>query len=161
MLMTPISNKAGVLQGPLPRQARGVTMIEVLVSIVILSIGLLGYAGLLLKSNKDNLMAFQRSQATIMAYDIIDSMRVNKSAATAGSYNTSFASTASSGSQIHQVDLLRWKGANGLLSGLPGGAGQIAVDGNGNATVEIRWNDQGQTAGTTPQTLTFRTQTQL
>lgn len=159
--MMPFSNQAGILQRPLPRQARGVTMIEVLVSIVILSIGLLGYAGLLLKSNKDNLMAFQRSQATIMTYDIIDSMRVNRSAATAGSYNTSFASTPSGGTQVHQIDLLRWKGANGLLSALPGGAGQIAVDGNGNATVEIRWNDQGQTSGTTQQTLSFRTQTQL
>ena len=136
-------------------------MIEVLVSIVILSIGLLGYAGLLLKSNKDNLMAFQRSQATIMAYDIIDSMRVNRTAAIAGNYNTSFASTPSGGTQVHQVDLLRWKGSNGLLSALPGGAGQITVDGNGIATVEIRWNDQGQTSGTTQQTLSFRTQTQL
>lgn len=159
--MMPISKQAGNLQRPLPRQARGVTMIEVLVSIVILSIGLLGYAGLLLKSNKDNLMAFQRSQATIMAYDIIDSMRVNRGAATAGNYNSTFVSTPSAGTQVHQIDLLRWKGANGLLSALPGGAGQIAVDGNGIATVEIRWNDQGQTSGTTQQTLSFRTQTQL
>ena len=159
--MMPISNKAGSLQRPLPRQSRGVTMIEVLVSIVILSIGLLGYAGLLLKSNKDNLMSFQRSQATIMAYDIIDSMRVNRVAATAGSYNTAFASTPSGGTAIHQIDLLRWKGSNGLLSGLPGGVGRISVDLNGNATVEIRWNDLGQTSGTTQQILTFTTQTQL
>lgn len=157
----PISTKIAALRSPFPQKSRGVTMIEVLVSIVILSIGLLGFAGMLLKSNKDNLMAFQRSQATIMAYDIIDAMRVNRTAAIAGSYNTSFGSTPPGGTQIHQIDLLRWKGTNGLISALPGGAGQITVDGNGNATVEIRWNDQGQTTGTTQQTLSFRTQTQL
>ena len=49
------------------RRQKGTTLLEVLVSIVILSVGLLGYAGLQTLSMKNNTSAFQRSQATILS----------------------------------------------------------------------------------------------
>ena len=56
----------------------GFTLIEVLVSIVILSIGLLGIAKLMLFSSRSNDSAYLRSQATELAYEILDNMRANR-----------------------------------------------------------------------------------
>ncbi len=58
-------------------RARGFTLVEVLVSLVILSIGLLGIAKLMLFSSHSNDSAYLRSQATDLAYEILDYMRAN------------------------------------------------------------------------------------
>lgn len=56
----------------------GFTLVEVMVSIVILSFGLLGIAGLMVKGMQFTHSAQQRSMATLMAYDMIDRMRSNQ-----------------------------------------------------------------------------------
>jgi len=56
----------------------GFTLIEVLSAVVILSIGLLGIAGLQAVAKKANADAIQRTTATMLAYDIIERMRANK-----------------------------------------------------------------------------------
>lgn len=56
----------------------GVTMIEVLISIVILSIGLLGLAGLLSVASKSELEGYQRIQALSYLNDITDRMATNR-----------------------------------------------------------------------------------
>lgn len=53
----------------------GFTLIEILVTVIVLSIGLLGLAGLQATSFKFNSTAYQRSQATSLAYDIADRIR--------------------------------------------------------------------------------------
>ncbi len=53
----------------------GFTLIEVLVSVLILAIGLLGLAGLQLAGLQNNQSALLRSQATMIAYDIGDKLR--------------------------------------------------------------------------------------
>lgn len=63
-------------RGAPPRQ-RGVTLIEVLVAIVLLSIGLLGLAGLQLRGMQVNQGSISRSQAAIMAEDLVDRMRAD------------------------------------------------------------------------------------
>lgn len=57
----------------------GFTLIEVLIAMLILTIGLLGLAALQATSLKNNQSAYYRSQATQLAYDIADRMRVNTS----------------------------------------------------------------------------------
>ena len=77
------------LDGRPPAVGRsGFTIVEVLVSLVILSIGLLGIAKLVLYSAHSNDSAYLRSQATQLAYEILDNMRANPTAAAAGNYNT-------------------------------------------------------------------------
>ncbi len=55
----------------------GVTLIEVLVAIVLLSIGLMGLAGLQLRGMQVNQGSISRSQATIMLEDLADRMRAD------------------------------------------------------------------------------------
>src|SRR5690606_37489064 len=75
-----------------PRSRAGVagfTLIEVLVALIVLSIGLLGLAALQIQSIKHNTDAYFRTQATLLAYDIIDRMRANSAAVSAGIYEVS------------------------------------------------------------------------
>ena len=73
-----------------PRQ-HGTSLIEVLVALVVLSVGLLGLAGLQLNALKLNQAAMQRSEATLFAYSILDQMRADSRAAKAGAYDATFA----------------------------------------------------------------------
>lgn len=66
---------------------RGATLIEVLVAMLVLSIGLLGLAGMQMTALKSNQSAYYRSQATVLAYDIIDRMRANRADALNGVYD--------------------------------------------------------------------------
>jgi type IV pilus assembly protein PilV len=56
----------------------GVTLIEVLVAVLVLSVGLLGYAALLAFSLKANQSANFRTQATVLAYEALDMIRANR-----------------------------------------------------------------------------------
>lgn len=55
----------------------GFNLIEVMVALVVLSLGVLGMAALQLTSIQQNQGAYMRSQATILAYDLADRMRLN------------------------------------------------------------------------------------
>jgi type IV pilus assembly protein PilV len=67
-------------------QQRGFTLIEVLIALLVLSFGLIGLAMLQATGLKFNNDSYMRSQATILAYDIIDRMRANKVGADGNSY---------------------------------------------------------------------------
>jgi type IV pilus assembly protein PilV len=127
-------------------------MIEVLVSLVVVALGLLGYAGLLLKAQQSNQSAYARSQATMLAYDITERMRANRSAALAGSYNVAIGS--STGTGMAGTDLADWKSA--LAEALADGDGSVSVDLTGNVTIVVRWQDRRDGTSTS-----FTSQTSL
>jgi len=121
------------------RQQQGVTLIEVLITMVVMAIGLLGFAALQTVSMKSNGTALYRSYATMAAYDIIDSMRVNRAAARAGNYDRDFGDAApTSPTTIADQDVKSWLDA--LAENLPKGDGKIAVNG-GAVNVEIQWSE--------------------
>ena len=60
-----------------PRRCRGSTMMEVLVSVFVLSIGVLGVAGLQVTAKRSNFEATQRVTAAALAQDIVERMRSN------------------------------------------------------------------------------------
>lgn len=68
------------------RTAMGVSLIEVLVSLVILSLGVLAVVGLQLVSKRNNADAGQRTIAAQLAYDMAEKMRANATSATLPSY---------------------------------------------------------------------------
>jgi len=142
----------------------GFTLLEVLVAVLVLSIGLLGLAGLLASSIRNNQSAYQRTQATWLAYDIVDRMRVNRPAALASDYDTTLGTPANcaanptlSGSMAaHELT-----GSKTLPAcALPAGDGAFALNtANRQVTVTVQWNDSRGTSGNTAQT--FQIQTQL
>ncbi|MEO1201838.1 MAG: type IV pilus modification protein PilV [Pseudomonadota bacterium] len=118
---------------PVARQ-RGFTLVEVLVSSLVLGIGLVGVAGLQALSLKNTQSAFMRSQATAMAYDLADRMRSNVAGALGGSYVPASANkvpgcTTTAGctpEEIAQNDLAEWLAA--IDNNLPAGEGFVCID---------------------------------
>ncbi len=121
------------------RSEAGFTLLEVLVATFILAIGLLGIASLQTTSIRNNQGAYLRSQATILAYDIIDRMRANSALARTGNYSIAIG-TSGSGTGMALTDTTEWKVTLGQM--LPSGDGSVTVDLAGNATVIVRWVDQ-------------------
>ena len=58
-----------------------------MVALLVLSIGLLGLAGLQTLGLKFNIQSYQRTQAVLNAYDIIDRIRANSGGMVAGRYD--------------------------------------------------------------------------
>lgn len=134
-----------------PAKQTGFTLLEVLVAVVVLAIGLLGLAGLMASSVRNNQSAYQRTQATWLAYDIVDRMRVNRAAALGSSYDTTLGSPATcvasptlSGAMAAR-DLADWK--NSLACALPAGDGSVQVAADRRVTVVVQWNDSRGTGG--------------
>jgi type IV pilus assembly protein PilV len=70
------------------RRHRGVSLIEVLVSLVILSLGVLAVVALQMIAKRNNADAAQRTAAAQLAYDMIERMRSNSTSATLSAYLT-------------------------------------------------------------------------
>jgi type IV pilus assembly protein PilV len=146
----------------------GSSLIEVLVTMIIVSLGLLGQAGLIGLSSKANNSAFMRSQATLLAYDILERLRLNRALAVAGNFNINFATSGvdpsdsvPSGTAIQNVELRDWK--TNIEQALSSGDGQVSVDGIGNVTINIRWCEVAKNVdcSTASNQTTFSTQSVL
>lgn len=74
--------------------AKGFTLLEVLIAVVILGVGLLGLAGLLMVSVRTNQSAYSRSQASFLAQSMADRMRNNQFAVWSGTYNATVPTNA-------------------------------------------------------------------
>ncbi len=150
---------------------RGFTMIEVLIAILVLSIGLLGLAGLQATGLRNNHQAYQRSIATQQVYDMADRMRVNPAGVVANAYdaisgiptNPGCTGSTCTPAGIAAYDAAQWNSANAAL--LPSGAGTVTSLGGGVFTITVRWDELktvGATTGfalsgaTTDFALTFR-----
>lgn len=126
----------------LPRRQRGVGLIEVLVSLVVLSVGLLGTAALQATSLRNSHSAMQRSVATILAHSIVDAMRANDGAAPA-SYNTAYCAAGGAGRAGADIDA--WQ-ADIRASMGPSACGSVDCVGD-TCTVGIRWDDSSASGG--------------
>ncbi|MEX1993021.1 MAG: type IV pilus modification protein PilV, partial [Steroidobacteraceae bacterium] len=63
---------------PSPLRARGVSMLEVLVAIFILTVGLLGTAGIQSQMQLAEIEAYQRAQAIVLLQDMVDRVNANR-----------------------------------------------------------------------------------
>ncbi len=111
---------------------RGATLIEVLVSVVVLAIGLLGMAGMQTQSLKGNHSAHLRSQATLLAADVADRIRARADTAiAAGAYADGSA----------DPDRADWDRMVVALLG-QGAVGNVANIGGRRFRVTITWADE-------------------
>ena len=116
----------------------GVTLIEVLISLLILGIGVLGAAALQLNALKYTDSATLNSQASFIAYDMMDRIRANP----AGNYNITSISSVSSTTALtdpRALDLSDFA-SNITSMGGTGANGTINVT-NNVAVITITWND--------------------
>jgi type IV pilus assembly protein PilV len=128
----------------------GFTMIEVLVAIFVLAVGLLGLAGLQAASLKNSTSSYTRSQAQLLAYDMLDRMRSNIQGVTNGSYDNLLSTTPTNPNcitsgctvaQLAQYDAYAWSDL--LKKTLPSGAGVVEGNGLGSIfTITVMWDDQ-------------------
>jgi type IV pilus assembly protein PilV len=117
-------------QGSLMSRQTGSSLLEVLIAVVILAFGLLGLAGLQATSVKSSHSAYQRSQATLLAYDMVDRMRAARTAAIAGRFDDGSA----------HADRATWNAALVRTLGV-GATGSVVRAANNRVTVTIRWDD--------------------
>lgn len=134
----------------LPRLSRqaGVSLIEVMIAVFISAVGLLGAAAMQLNALKYTDSALKTSQASFIAYDILERMRANASPAVLNEYALPDVSHAPAHAANHrQRDLMDFAANVKSLSG-DTGTGAIAVHPTKNATVTITigW-DEGRAAG--------------
>lgn len=139
------------------RNQKGYFLLEILITVVVLSLGLLGVAAMQYTGLRDNNRSNERSLATIVAYDIVDRMRANRTGAQDGDYRIPDPTTAPtipdggsynciddftdtttsnicSSTEMANADLVQWW--NNVLDVLPSGAAQIiCTDGAGTVTV--------------------------
>jgi type IV pilus assembly protein PilV len=147
---------------------RGFSMIEVLIALVLLAVGLLGYALLQTMSLRFTQSANLRTQATTLAYDLLDQMRANRFAAgwystasfNAGEIDTTAATcNPATGAVTVQAKVQRWQCQVVRTLG-PTARAQVAMN-NGNVNVQISWNDDRWKAGTPDPDATFSLTTRL
>jgi type IV pilus assembly protein PilV len=128
---------------------RGFSLIEVLISVLILSIGLLGVAGLQISSIQFNQSAQLRSIAISQISNMVDRMMANQVGINTGLYNsqsgipTNPECSPCSPSQIAFHDLYEWNNSNRIL--LPNGQGTV-VGNNNRYIVTVRWDNYRQGA---------------
>ena len=138
--MDAIDMKSGVPASALVDQG-GFTLVEVLIAVLVLSIGLIGLASLQGVALQFNNSAFLRSQATNLAYDMADRVRANRRAAlNLGAYNLAVADATPAAGALADTDLNEWRTA--LQNNLPGGTGGVVIDAvNNNLTIVVCWDD--------------------
>lgn len=139
-----------------PRRAvKGATLIEILVSILVLGLGVLGMAGLQARALKGNQSAMQRTQAVLVSYYILDAMRVDRNSAKSLNYNTGSLGVdgnigpicnpaAVTGTSLADNNLIHWIQSLKTTIGKTGDittCGAILCDADGVCHIQVRWDD--------------------
>lgn len=149
---------------------RGVSLIEVMVAVLVFSLGLIGMAGLLVMATRSNHAAYLRTQASFLAHSMADRMRANPIGVWRGYYNNTKYPVSASQScdagctpqQLAIHDQGMW--SSQLTTFLPNVAASIACDNSGaayaptadqtamrppyggNCTMSIQWSEQSVVA---------------
>jgi type IV pilus assembly protein PilV len=138
---------------------RGMSLIEVLVAMLVVSLGVLALSGMLAAAARFSKTSEFRSVATLLAQDIADRMRANKPAVGLSEYEllngydtpheepgadpTCADVTKCSTQELAAIDMAQWSRA--IYFSLPEGQGYIAADGAKNppvaADVWLAWLD--------------------
>ena len=127
------------------RRQIGVGLIEVMIAVLVLSIGFLGVGALLAMSLSTNNSAMSRSLATMDSYSILDAMRADLANAKGGSYNgtvTGNACPATSGGSLAQNQLGSWCSQLATdMGNTSTTTGNVNCDTQGECTITIQFDD--------------------
>lgn len=137
----------------------GFTMIEMLIAIIVLSIGLIGIAALQARGQQFNYVAYVRTQASFLAYDIMDRMRLNQKVHVSDNedipsiyssqletaktlkpsdLNPNCDDSVCSAQELAKYDLVNW--FQSIKSSLPEGNAEMTLSGD-TLRVTIKWQE--------------------
>lgn len=155
------------------KKNKGFTLIEVMIAVVVFSFGLLGIAGIMTVSVKNNHNGYMRSQAAILTATIVDMMRRNKPGVKQGLYDgshsgfvdtSSFCAGTCGPAQIAARDVGQWSSM--LTQLLPNSTGTIDCNininplfltgpVNGVCTATITWDESNAIDSNSQQSITL------
>lgn len=143
-----------------PNTQRGLGLIEVMVSVLVLALGLLGVAAMQALALRGGQGSLESTQAVMASNSIIEAMRVNR--ANAGSYaydGTAACNTVpAAGTSLATNDINHWvtelKTTIGNNATDTTTCGKIVNDGGGKFTVTVQWDDSRAGGGSTRQVTT-------
>ena len=125
---------------------RGLTLIESMVALVVISIGLLGLAGLQLTGMQQNSSALHQSKAVWAGYTMADRIRANNirfanysGIDTNDPYSQDCMSAPCTNDQLVTADAAEWTDS---VRELPSGRGQVAGNAN-QLVITVMWDDEG------------------
>ncbi len=125
---------------------RGLTLIESMIALLVISIGLLGIAALQITAMNQNTSSLNHSRAVWIAYNMSDRIRANlpefdnyEDIDTENGYSGSCENVTCDPGAMRTADAAEW---TDLIQGLPGGRGMITANADG-LLITVMWDDDG------------------
>ncbi|NHZ62532.1 type IV pilus modification protein PilV [Massilia genomosp. 1] len=149
------------------KRQQGFSLIEILVTMLVMSVGLLGIAGIILTNLKNNQSSQARGQATVLVNDIIDRMRANRTTAETlvggvSPYALAIGANAPVDTSVASVDLAQWRAA--AAQAIPKGVGSVSyTPATRKFVIVVQWDDSrvkadATTNGPAAQSISVETQ---
>jgi type IV pilus assembly protein PilV len=149
---------------------QGVSLVEILVTVLILSVGVLGLAGMQLRALRGSHSSVQRTQAVVLGQSLLELMRVDRQAALQGDYNlptgpgasplcTLPAASAVSPASLAKTETRAWFAEVKSQLGRANDATtcvRVACDTLGLCSVQMQWDDSAS-GGLPDQSLSLST----
>lgn len=159
--------------GQRARAQAGFSMIEVLISLVLIAVAMFGHAGLQLNAMKFAKGGASRMQAAFLSNELAERMEANKVGSVNGDYvvasvsstpstaSTDCTTTACNASALAAYDLAEW--TTRVAATLPGASWQITNPTTGNPStyrIVVNWEDRRANTATTTYATAGTTETQ-
>lgn len=139
------------------QRQRGVSLLEVLIAVLVLSVGLLGVAGLQTANIRNTQSAHQRTLAVLLASSMGERIRANAPAALNGSFVLPLQCSAlPPGGSIQSIEQSNWtREIQSAFGGNGTSCGAVSYDqGTRTYTVTVQWDDSRALGGSTNMTIT-------
>ena len=138
------------------KRQTGFGLIEVLISLLIVSIGLLGIAGLQVMALKNVGSSMERSQAVIQTYSYLDVLRANRGRAVIAELDVTVMTCNPLSLGVSKVEQRKWLTQLQETLG-PQACGQVVCLGGGKCTITVQWDDSRASGGSATQQLVTET----
>lgn len=148
-----VSNSKHLMIPSLQRSQLGVGLIEVLIAVLVLSIGILGIAALQTTALSDNGSSLNKSAATAATYSILEGLRLDRANAVAGVYNQNMPvktnACPAAGATLASYLINNWctNQLGNFLGKTATAQGSINCTAAGACTIIIQFDDSKSTGG--------------